>query len=139
MSIRAETGEPISSTARDIRQLQLVKGSILAGATILLAELGLKYSDIDQILIAGAFGSYLRKSSITDVGLVPPVDPERIHFIGNAAGVGARMALVDRNCWRRAEAVHGMAEYVELGSHPNYQDVFTDSMGFYDSPALKGE
>lgn len=127
---------PVMLSALDIRQLQLIKGSIHAGISLLLKHWGLGYENIDRILIAGAFGSYLRKSSVMDIGLVPQIDPEKVHFIGNAAGVGARMALVDRNAWRRAEAIRENAEYLELGGHPEYQDVFGTSMGFFDSPAL---
>lgn len=130
------TGESVTVGARDIRQLQLVKGSILAGVVTLLRTRGATMDDVEQVFIAGAFGSYLRKTSVMDVGLVPATDPERVQCIGNAAGVGARMALVDRLAWRRAEAVHRAAQYIELGGLPEYQDLFAESMGFHDSPAL---
>lgn len=133
----SERGCPILLTAHDVRQLQLIKGSILAGTKLLLQEYGATQEDISQILVAGAFGSYLRKSSALDIGLVPPIDPERVQFIGNAAGVGARMALVDRHAWRRAEAIRELADYLELGGHADYQEIFAEAMGFYDSPALE--
>ena len=132
----SERGVPVMLTALDVRQLQLIKGSILAGAALLLQHKGMTYDDLDQVLIAGAFGSYIRKASAVDIGLVPPIDPEKIHFIGNAAGVGARMALVDRRAWRRAEKIRESAEYLELGGHPDYQEVFAAAMGFHDSPAV---
>ncbi|MFH0795198.1 MAG: ASKHA domain-containing protein [bacterium] len=132
----SERGVPVMLTALDIRQLQLIKGSILAGAALLLQQKGMTCGDLDQVLIAGAFGSYIRKASAVDIGLVPPIDPEKIHFIGNAAGVGARMALVDRRAWRRAEQIRESAEYLELGGHRDYQEVFAAAMGFHDSPAV---
>lgn len=131
-----ERGVPVLLTALDVRQLQLIKGSIQAGIRLLLQEWGLGAEDVGRILIAGAFGSYLRKSSVLDIGLVPAIDPEKVHFIGNAAGVGARMALVDRRAWERAEAIRARAEYLELGGHPEYQTAFGECMGFHDSPAL---
>ena len=129
---------PVMLNAHDVRQLQLIKGSILAGCRMLMDAFGARAEDLDQILIAGAFGSFLRKQSVVDIGLVPAIDPEKIHFIGNAAGVGARMALVDENAWRRAELIHERAEYIELGGDPQYQYVFAEAMGFHDSPAVQG-
>ncbi|MBX7244443.1 MAG: ASKHA domain-containing protein [Candidatus Sumerlaeaceae bacterium] len=133
----SEKGVPVMLSALDVRQLQLIKGSIYAGAEILMKQLGVHYDDLDQVLIAGAFGQYVRKASALDIGLVPPVDPEKVLFVGNAAGVGARMCLVDAVASRRAEEIWRTAEYVELGGHPDYQDAFCVAMGFHDSPAVK--
>lgn len=133
----SEAGNPVMLHAMDVRQLQLIKGSILAGAKLLLERWGAELDQLERVLITGAFGSFLRKTSAMDIGLVPPVAPERISFIGNAAGVGARMALVERDIWRRAEEVRERAEYLELGSHPDYQDAFAEAMGFYDSPVFE--
>ncbi len=133
----ADRGVPVMLNALDVRQLQLIKGSILAGMQILLTQWGATPADLDRVLIAGAFGSYVRKTSLLDIGLVPPVDPEKVEFIGNAAGVGARMALLDRVCWRRAESIRERTEYVELGGHPEYPDAFAEAMGFFDSPAIE--
>jgi uncharacterized 2Fe-2S/4Fe-4S cluster protein (DUF4445 family) len=127
---------PIGIGALDIRQLQLIKGSIHAGIRLLLNHLSVAYSNIEEVLIAGAFGSFLRKSSVVDIGLVPAIDPEKIVFVGNAAGTGARLALLDRNASRRAAHIRESAEYIELGGHPDYQEIFGESMGFSQSPAL---
>jgi uncharacterized 2Fe-2S/4Fe-4S cluster protein (DUF4445 family) len=133
----SDRGVPVMLHALDVRQLQLIKGSIQAGVKILLEHWGASTGDVKRILIAGAFGQFVRKTSLLDIGLIPAVDPEVVHFIGNAAGIGARMALMDRGVWRRAEAVRETAEYVELGGHQAYQDAFADSMGFFDSPAVE--
>ncbi|MCX7717935.1 MAG: ASKHA domain-containing protein [Candidatus Sumerlaeaceae bacterium] len=132
----SEHGYPVLLSAIDVRQLQLVKGSIHAGAMILMQEMGLTYADLDEVLIAGAFGQFVRKTSAIDIGLVPPVDPERVLFVGNAAGVGARMVLVDASARERADRVRETAGYLELGGRDDYQDAFADAMGFHDSPAL---
>jgi uncharacterized 2Fe-2S/4Fe-4S cluster protein (DUF4445 family) len=126
------TGEPILVTANDIRQLQLVKGSIRAAITILCEHCGIEAMSLDEVLIAGAFGNYIRKSSALAIGLVPEIDPERIRFIGNAAGVGARLTLVDRRARERAELIRAYAEYVELAADPDYQGLFADAMRFPD-------
>ena len=121
---------PVLFTAADVRQLQLVKGSIAAGMRVLLARKGLSPGDLGDVLIAGAFGNYLRKTSAQAIGLVPPVDPERVRFVGNAAGAGARAVLCDRGFRRRAEEVALRAEYLELADAPEYGELFAEAMAF---------
>jgi uncharacterized 2Fe-2S/4Fe-4S cluster protein (DUF4445 family) len=124
------SGDDVVLTAPDVRQLQLVKGSILAGVTILCGEFGIGVTDLEEVLLAGAFGNYLRKTSALSIGLVPAIDPERVRFVGNAAGIGARLALVDQDARARARAIASDAEYVELASHADYQQVFMRSLAF---------
>lgn len=132
-----EGGTPVMLSALDVRQLQLIKGSIMAGARMLMEAWGCGPDDLRRVLIAGAFGQFVRKRSLLDIGMVPQVDPERVEFIGNAAGVGARMALADRDAWERAVRVGRVAEYLELGGHPEYQYAFAECMGFHDTPAVE--
>ena len=117
-------------TAQDVRQLQLIKGSIYAGLDILLQHLGISLDDLDCVNIAGAFGNFLRKDTAQAIGLVPNIDPEKVQFIGNAAGVGARMALVDATARERANRISENCEYVELAGHPDYQDAFVTAIPF---------
>jgi uncharacterized 2Fe-2S/4Fe-4S cluster protein (DUF4445 family) len=124
------SGEEVVLTGPDVRQVQLVKGSILAGVTILCGHFGIGVADLGAILLAGAFGNYLRKTSALAIGLVPAIDPERVRFVGNAAGVGARLALVDQDARARAHAIASDAEYVELASHADYQQIFMRSLAF---------
>jgi uncharacterized 2Fe-2S/4Fe-4S cluster protein (DUF4445 family) len=123
-------GRAVVLTARDVRQLQLVKGSILAAATILCRHLGFEAGDLDTVLIAGAFGNTIRKVSAIGIGLVPAIDPEHVRFVGNAAGVGARLAVCDERIRQRARVLAARSEYVELGNHPEYQDLFFDLLVF---------
>ena len=117
-------------TAQDVRQLQLIKGSIYAGLDILLRHLGISLDDLERVNIAGAFGNFLRKDTAQAIGLVPNIDPEKVQFIGNAAGVGARMALVDAAARERANRISENCEYVELAGHPGYQDAFVAAIPF---------
>lgn len=117
-------------TAQDVRQLQLIKASIYAGVEILMRNLAITADDLEEVQIAGAFGNFVRKSSAQAIGLVPNIDPEKIKFIGNAAGVGARMALVDARARRRAIRIAQRCEYVELAGHPEYQDLFANAIPF---------
>jgi len=126
----SEHGRPVLLTAGDVRQLQLVKGSIAAGTEILCREMGMTFDGIEEVLIAGAFGNYVRKTSALEIGLVPPVEPERIRFVGNAAGIGARMILADRDARRRALALAETTEYVELAGREDYLNAFATAMLF---------
>jgi uncharacterized 2Fe-2S/4Fe-4S cluster protein (DUF4445 family) len=128
--LAGSTERPVLLTAGDIRQLQLVKGSIYAGVRMLLDHAGLRAEDLDAVLIAGAFGNYVRKTSAQAIGLVPSIDPERVRFVGNAAGAGARLALVSAEARARAELIAARAEYIELAHRPDYHDAFVDAMAF---------
>jgi uncharacterized 2Fe-2S/4Fe-4S cluster protein (DUF4445 family) len=122
--------EPVTITARDVREVQLAKGSIVAAVTLACRHVGLDPADIDEVLVAGAFGNYLRKASVLRIGLVPEIDPERVHFVGNAAGVGARLALLDREVLERGRELAARAENLDLATHPDYQTIFMNALGF---------
>jgi uncharacterized 2Fe-2S/4Fe-4S cluster protein (DUF4445 family) len=117
-------------TARDIREVQLAKGSIMTAATLACRHLGFDLVALDEVLVAGAFGNYVRKASARRIGLVPAIDPERIHLVGNAAGVGARLALVDRQARDRARRLAERAENIELATRSDYQATFMESLSF---------
>jgi len=114
----------VTLTAQDVRQLQLVKGSIAAGIALVMRHAGVTVDDLDGVHIAGTFGSFVRKQSVQAIGLVPAVDPERVHFVGNAAGVGVRMVLVDARARRRSATIAERCEYLELAGHADYEEAF---------------
>jgi uncharacterized 2Fe-2S/4Fe-4S cluster protein (DUF4445 family) len=130
--------DPVVITARDIREVQLAKGSIVAAATLLCRHVGLEPAALGEVLVAGAFGNYIRKSSAIRVGLLPLIDSERIRFVGNAAGVGARLALVDHEVLRRGRELAARAEYVDLAPHPGYQAAFMAALAFPSPHVPKG-
>lgn len=117
-------------TQADIRQMQLAKGAIRAGIRLVQQRLGLQDGDIRHVLLAGAFGNYIRSASALKIGLLPAVPPERIRFVGNAAASGAQMILISRHCRRQAERLAQKIEYVEIAHEPDFQMVFADSMFF---------
>ncbi len=117
-------------TQRDIREVQLAKGAIRTGAELLLGEAGLKVAELHAVLLAGAFGNYIRRASALRIGLLPPVAEERIHFVGNAALAGASMSLVNRSCRRRAVELARRIKYVEIAHRPDFQMAFAESMLF---------
>ncbi|NPV53805.1 MAG: DUF4445 domain-containing protein [Firmicutes bacterium] len=123
-------GGSVVLTQRDIREFQLAKGAIFAGTQILKGIMGVEDKDISEVLLAGAFGNYLRKESARAVGLIPQIPLERVRGVGNAAGTGAKMALLSKAQIMAAEALAGRVEYIELGSHPRFQEEFARAMFF---------
>ena len=82
------------------------------------------------MLLAGAFGNYIRKESARDIGLLPGIPLEKITPVGNAAGRGARLALVSRTERARAFALPDLIEHVELSARPDFQDAFIKALSF---------
>lgn len=122
------SGKPVVLTARDIRQMQLAKGAIAAGIALMLAEVGAGPGDVDRLLLAGAFGNYIRRESAVAIGLIPALPDERIQSIGNAAGVGARLVLLSVTERRRAEEIARRTRHVELSEREGFYDRFAEAM-----------
>ncbi|MGI6684181.1 MAG: ASKHA domain-containing protein [Bacillota bacterium] len=123
-------GEEVVLTQRDIRELQLAKAAIAAGIQVLLEQLNLTIQEIDGVLLAGAFGSYINKFSALGIGLLPPIDPDRIYSVGNAAGAGARKFLVSKEMRQKAEKVARQVKHLELSARADFQDRFISSLSF---------
>ena len=121
---------PVLLTQKDIRETQLAKAAIRAGIRLLQQKIGLDDSGIEQVLLAGAFGNYIRTRSVLQIGLLPAVEPEKIHFVGNAASSGAGMILISRDCRERAGQLARRIEYVEIAHQADFQGVFADSLLF---------
>jgi uncharacterized 2Fe-2S/4Fe-4S cluster protein (DUF4445 family) len=117
-------------TQRDIRQIQLAKGAISAGIHLILREMGVVLDDLDRILLAGAFGNYIRKRSAQRIGLLPPVPGDRIRFVGNAASTGAKMALLSRSVRADADRIRRGSKHLELAALPEFMNAFMDHMLF---------
>ena len=117
-------------TQKDIREVQLAKAAIRAGIKLLQEKIGIEDDDIKQVLLAGAFGNYIRRESALRIGLLPDLPLERIHFIGNAAASGAQMLLLSRNCRTQAKKLARKIEYIEIAHEEEFGAVFADSMLF---------
>ncbi|MGB9683186.1 MAG: ASKHA domain-containing protein, partial [bacterium] len=123
-------GKEIPISQKDIRELQLAKGAIRAGIEILLEESGRNIDDIDTVYLAGAFGTFLSPESAIKIGLLPPLPLERVRSIGNAAGEGAKLALMNKDYRSIAENIAKDIYYIELSSRKDFQDKFMDAMYF---------
>ncbi len=120
----------IALTQDDVRQVQLCKGAIASGAAMLLRIAGLAEGDVTELMLAGGFGNYLSVESALRIGLIPAMPAARIRYVGNAAALGAQLALMSEPERRRAEAIARRIEHVSLAAHPDFQDVFVDCMNF---------
>jgi uncharacterized 2Fe-2S/4Fe-4S cluster protein (DUF4445 family) len=123
-------GSDIMITRQDVNEIQLAKAAIRAGIEVLLQEAGLEHRCLDEIVIAGAFGSYLDVRSAVQVGMVPPLPRDRFRQVGNAAGTGARQMLLSGERRRMAEEIAQRVEYVELASHRAFSDWFASELHF---------
>lgn len=123
-------GNDIVLKQQDVRELQLAKGAIAAGYSVLLTDLGLTESDIDEVLVAGAFGSYIKKESALKIGLLPKISIDKVKSIGNSSSIGAKHYLVSSAKRKESEEIINKTEYVELCLRSEFQDKFMEAMIF---------
>jgi uncharacterized 2Fe-2S/4Fe-4S cluster protein (DUF4445 family) len=115
-------------TQADIRQVQVAKSAIVTGIKILLDETGLREQDIDQVLIAGAFGAYLRPVTLVRLGFFPQMWQDRIEFTGNTALSGASMALLSCDVREQMEQTASKIDYISLEDYPSFENLFIRNM-----------
>ena len=124
------TGQAIVLTQRDVREVQLAKGAIAAGILTLMDRYGIELQDLDRVVLAGAFGNYMKKESAIAVGLIPKIPAEKIYSVGNAAGEGAKLALLSTDMRRCADHIADFVEYVELTTDLGFQEKFAQALLF---------
>lgn len=122
------TGKAVTVGIDDIRAVQLAKAAMHAGVRILMEKLGI--TSIDKAILAGAFGSYIRKENALAIGLFPACDLKNVYSVGNAAGEGARLCLINVNKRCEAGRIARQVEYVELTVEPHFQRFFVDALNF---------
>jgi uncharacterized 2Fe-2S/4Fe-4S cluster protein (DUF4445 family) len=117
-------------TQNDIKEVQLAKAAIYAGCSILMKRRQVAPGDIKRLYVAGAFGNYINTKNAKIIGLLPDVSARSIKFVGNAAGAGARMALISKNLRQTAASTSRETGYIELASEPDFQTEFSSAMFF---------
>lgn len=122
--------QPVVITQRDIRELQFAKGAIASGIDVVMRELGIVADDLAEIFLAGSFGSYINPQSARIIGLVPSIPVERIKAVGNAAGEGAKMALLSFRQREVARSIPEIVEYHELSGRADFNDSFISVLQF---------
>ncbi len=122
--------ESVYLSQRDVRELQFAKAAISTGWTLLLEQLGLEHGDVQQVLLAGSFGSYLSPAAAVRIGLVPKLPVLRIVSAGNVAGEGAKMSLLSVQERAGALALLEEVSYVELSDRADFNDRFVELLAF---------
>ena len=121
-------GKEITITQTDVRNVQLAKGALYAGAKLMMRRLGV--DKLDKVILAGAFGSYIDKEEAMILGMLPDCDLANVYAVGNAAGDGARIALLNRKKREEAEEIARKVEYVELTIEGDFQTEFIEALEF---------
>ena len=126
------SGDPVFLWQRDVRELQLATGAIRAGIGILLRRAGIEPDELGAVLLAGAFGNFIRRSNARRIGLLPQIPCERMRFIGNAASLGAKMVLLCAEERDYATALRHRVQHVDLSLDADFQMEFGMAMLFPD-------
>lgn len=119
-------GTDITINQADVRALQLAKGALYAGAKLMMKRMGIER--LDKVILAGAFGSYIDKESALTLGMFPDCDIDNVYAVGNAAGDGARMALLNISKRQEADDRARWVEFVEIAVEPEFQKEFMQAM-----------
>jgi uncharacterized 2Fe-2S/4Fe-4S cluster protein (DUF4445 family) len=114
----------ITVTQHDVREIQLAKGAILTGIQVLLQSKRIAEKDVELVVLAGAFGTYLDLANAVAIGMLPCLPLDRFRQVGNAAGAGARMSLASMSQRREAANLARRIEYVELATVPRFTEIF---------------
>lgn len=127
---RSGTGREVVITQQDVNEIQLAKGAIWTGLETLIEATQTKLEDVREVIVAGAFGSYLNLESAISIGLLPRLPNATYSQVGNAAGVGAKMALLSHKERVRAQRIAQRTGYVELTTQPSFNRRFALSLLF---------
>jgi uncharacterized 2Fe-2S/4Fe-4S cluster protein (DUF4445 family) len=125
-----DAADTVYLSQRDVRELQFAKAAIATGWALLLEEFGVEPREVQQVLLAGSFGSYLSPASAVRIGLVPKLPVLRIVSAGNVAGEGAKMTLLSQRERAGATTLLEEVRYVELSDRKDFNDKFVDQLSF---------
>ena len=119
-------GKEITIAQQDVRSVQLAKGALYTGAKLMMRRLGIE--KLDRVILAGAFGSYIDPEKAMILGMFPDCDLNKVYAVGNAAGDGARIALLNRDKRAEANEIARKVEYIELTIEADFQNEFMEAM-----------
>lgn len=123
---QTSTGRPVTITSDDVRAIQLGKAALYSGARLLMERLGVE--KVDRVLLAGAFGSYIDPKHAMVIGMIPDCELARVVAVGNSAGDGARIALLDRSQREEARRLARWTNYIGIALEPRFQDAFVEAI-----------
>ena len=127
---RGEGGKAVSFSQADVRQIQLAKGAILSGFMALVEKSGLTFDELDEVIIAGQFGSHLKAETLADIGILPGETRNRVRYIGNSSLAGAISVFLDRRLVDVYEGLRQGVDYMELGAYKGYSNLFMACIPF---------
>jgi uncharacterized 2Fe-2S/4Fe-4S cluster protein (DUF4445 family) len=123
--------DKVKITQKDIRQIQLAVGAIRAGINIMLKKAGLKAGDLKKVLVAGGFGSFIRRNHAQRIGLLPSdIEHEKISFIGNSSLAGAKLSLMSVKARQKAKELAAQTKHITLSAESDFQNEFAEAMMF---------
>lgn len=122
--------ENICISQNDIRQIQLAKGAIAAGVNMLLKEIGITIGEVEEAVIAGAFGYHINPESIKDIGIIPKGFIGKISFVGNSSVEGARLALISKEVTEKMIELKNQISILELSTKEEFQECFVKELRF---------
>jgi uncharacterized 2Fe-2S/4Fe-4S cluster protein (DUF4445 family) len=123
-------GTDVRITQQDVREIQLAKSAIRSGIDLLIKSLGKTTADVDEVLLAGAFGNYMSPEAACRIGMIPPELLPKIKSIGNAAGEGSKLAAVNEEEFEYAGRLHEGVEFLELASRPEFMNLYGQNLNF---------
>ncbi|MCY2929625.1 MAG: ASKHA domain-containing protein [Planctomycetota bacterium] len=123
-------GKDITITQGDLNNILRAKGAIYAAQTILLRTLNMTVDDVDEVLVAGAFGNFLNVRNAVTIGLLPDVEPAKLRFVGNTALAGARLAALSHTFYEEIRALARRTTYIDLSTEPSFMDEFVSACFF---------
>jgi uncharacterized 2Fe-2S/4Fe-4S cluster protein (DUF4445 family) len=121
-------GRDITLNRKDVNEIQMAKGAMRAGIELLFEAAEVKAADVDEFIIAGAFGTYISVEAAVVIGMFPDIPRSRFRQVGNAAGMGAKQTLLSRTKRAEAAGIGERVEYLELTVHPRFQEEFLKAM-----------
>jgi uncharacterized 2Fe-2S/4Fe-4S cluster protein (DUF4445 family) len=127
---QSATRRDIYISEMDIENIMRAKGAIFSACSLLLKKVGLSYTDIERVYVAGAFGRYLNIEKAIAIGLFPDIEPDRFHYLGNTSLLGAYLSLLSSNHRQRLTQIARSMTYVDLSSEPNYMNEYTGALFF---------
>jgi len=123
---QTSTGQPIVITSDDVRAIQLGKAALYSGARLMMERLGVDH--VDKVMLAGAFGSYIDSRHAMVIGMIPDADLTKVHTVGNSAGDGARIALLNKGQRAEARRLARWVDYIAVALEPRFQDAFVEAL-----------
>ncbi|NIM57746.1 MAG: DUF4445 domain-containing protein, partial [Candidatus Aminicenantes bacterium] len=121
-------GKDLVITENDISNLIRTKGAVFSACSLLLKNVGLSFDRIDSFYIAGGFGQHLNVENAIRIGLLPDLERDRYHYLGNSSLLGAYLILLSAKNKALAEEIAQKMTYIELNTEPNYMNEFTGAL-----------